>query len=383
MRVGIDGRAMSCPQVGGYKSYTTNLVKCLAEFDETNTYVIYLDRKVPEETLPGKQNCQFQVLQTPIPGRWWREQVMLPYRLVQNNMTVGHFPCNTGPTLCGAPYVVTIHDVIRFMDVPQIPRPYASSTALEMVSLLYIRFSTAQAARRAKIVITDSECSKRDIVSYLGIPADKIRVVYQAAKGLYRPVEDTEAVNACLSRYQLREDYILALGSTAPRKNSTTVMRAFAHLNRELDVRCRLVFCCDSQAAVELGKLARRLGIERRVSLLAGVSDSDLALLYNAAELFVYPSLYEGFGLPALEAMACGTPVVTSNCSSLPEVTGEAAMLVDPTDEIALSRAIDRLLGDDHLREQLKQKGLERASLFSGRRQAKEMTSAYRDAAAS
>lgn len=379
MRIGIDGRAISHPQAGGYKSYVTTLLESLANADKENSYIVYLDGDIPPDLLLNNRNFQLQIVPTRVPGRWWREQVVLPRRLARDRVTGAHFPTNTGPLLCRCPYVLTILDAMRFLDMPQLPRPYSPRTIFELLSLLYMRYFTARAARRAGCIITISQCSKRDIVNRLSIRPDTVRVIYPAPRSLYRPVDDNRLLDACRKTYELGEQFMLAFGSTAPRKNTQAVVEAYAHLGRDILSKYRLVLIASSPSAKDqLGRLVKRCGIEQRVTLLTGVPDSDLSLLYNAAEAFIFPSLYEGFGLPALEAMTCGTPVIASNVSSLPEVVGDAAVLVDPQDEVALSRAISDVLTHDGLRTQLARSGLARASLFNGQRQALDTLAVYR-----
>jgi glycosyltransferase involved in cell wall biosynthesis len=252
---------------------------------------------------------------------------------------------------------------------------------------LYSRLGTLAAVRRAAAILTVSEHSKGDIVRRFGLPPERVRVARLAPGPQFRPAE-RQAVEAFLSRHGLPAGYVLGIGSADPRKNVRALIEAYGRLPAELMARHALVVTfTHPRFRDDATALARQLGIDGRLRCLERVSNADLALLYSAAAAFVYPSLYEGFGLPPLEAMACGAPVVAADNSSLPEVLGDAAALADvgagsgdPQGSARLALAMAQVLGDDDRRARLRRLGLDRAASFSWRRCAAETAEVYRAA---
>jgi len=261
--------------------------------------------------------------------------------------------------------VFTLHDLI-FLFHPETHKPLNRW----FLTLMMPRF-----LRAADAVIAVSECTKRDAIRFYSIPEEKITVIYEGVSPRFRPA-NPEAVRAVREKYGLPERFILYVGTIEPRKNLTTLLEAFHHLLATRDLR--LVFVGKKGWLYEgFFRRLRELGLEDRVIFTGYVPDEDLPAIYSAADLFVFPSLYEGFGLPVLEAMACGTPVVCSNTSSLPEVAGDAAILVDPTDVRALAGAMERVLTDEHLRAEIYAKGLGRARQFTWAKAAQETLKVY------
>jgi glycosyltransferase involved in cell wall biosynthesis len=243
----------------------------------------------------------------------------------------------------------------------------------------------AAAARRADAVIADSECSKRDIVKHLGIDAARVRVVYLAAGAHYRPVDDTTAVRR---KYALPDKYLLYLGGFDQRKNVRVIIEAFARLPEFHAAGYRLVL-----AGVKLGedseffpspqRIARETGLSNdAIQSIGWVDGDDQPALYAGATVFLFASLYEGFGLPPLEAMACGAPVISSNASSLPEVVGDAGVLVDPHDPAAWGDAIRAVLTDGARRTAMRERGVAQSKKFSWDRVADETLAVYESVAA-
>jgi len=230
-------------------------------------------------------------------------------------------------------------------------------------------------------IITISECTKKDIVKFYKIPEDKIKVILLAPDPIYQPLSH-DIIAPILSKYGVCAPYILYVGSLEPRKNIQTLIQGFANIKKR-GLNHKLIIVGNKKW--EYSKLIRIVaesGLHNDVIFTGYLPDEDLPALYNGADLFVYPSLYEGFGLPPLEAMACGTPVITSNTSSLPEVVGNAGIKVDPQDVDQLSDAIYHVLTDENLRLSLIEKGLERSKQFSWERTATETWKVYDEVAA-
>jgi len=233
---------------------------------------------------------------------------------------------------------------------------------------------------RSDCIIAISEQTKRDIVEHLGIPADRIRVTLLAADERYRVIDDRGVIEPVLTKYGIASEYILYAGTLEPRKNVPALVRAFHALKRERHIPHRLVLAGKKGWLYdEIFAEVSTLGLDADVIFTGYVPDEDLPLLYNGASLFVYPSLYEGFGLPPLEAMACGCPVITSDISSLPEVVGDAGVMINPRSCDDLAGAIARVLEDSNLAGIMRAKGLARAATFSWDRCARETVAIYRD----
>lgn len=278
-----------------------------------------------------------------------------------------HVPYFAGPRFGRLPLVMTIHDVI-----PLLFPEYGGTTAMRF----YVRLVSGT-ARRAAVVITDSDCSRRDIEGWLGIPGDRIHVIPLAVDPRFRPVTDPEAEAAMRDRFNLPGPVIFNVGGLDVRKNLKVLIEAFAQAYPQLDPGTRLVIAGRAHSGNErlyppLEPVIRGCGLEGRVVLTGGISDDDKLTLYNLADLYVFPSLYEGFGLSPLEAMACGTPVISSDRSSLPEVVGSGGLLVEPT-PARLAAAILSVMSDERFRRELGRRALDQAASFSWQRTA-EMT---------
>jgi glycosyltransferase involved in cell wall biosynthesis len=254
---------------------------------------------------------------------------------------------------------------------------YRGSMLVRLYTLL-----VAIAAKRADMVLTDSQASKWDIVHLLDIPSEGVRVIYLAADDIYQPVLDAHRLTAIRQKYGLPESYLLYLGGFDQRKNVLTLLKAFAQLAKDsrafLGIAGRLPekgsdFFPDPRPIVQ------ELGIEERVVFTGWVPEEDKPALYSGTRALVFPSLYEGFGLPPLEALACGTPVIASNRGSLPEIVGDGGLLLEPDDVEGLATAMGKLLSDDKLRKDLREKGLAHAARFSWEKTARETLAVYRE----
>jgi glycosyltransferase involved in cell wall biosynthesis len=235
------------------------------------------------------------------------------------------------------------------------------------------------AARRAAAVITVSHAARDTIVQYLGLPAERVFVTHEAANPIYGRVNDPAKVNTIRQKYNLASNFILAIGSADPRKNITTLVHAYALLPVSLRKQYQLaIVWTHNFLAPDLAAEVEKLNLTDHLRFLTDISNEELVLLYNAATLFAFPSRYEGFGLPPLEAMACGTPVVAANNSSIPEIVGEAAVLVETENVEAIASAISRVLSDQSLQKNLSTQGSAQAACFSWTKCALETVEVYR-----
>jgi glycosyltransferase involved in cell wall biosynthesis len=230
---------------------------------------------------------------------------------------------------------------------------------------------------RADLVLADSQSTKDDLVELLGVEADRIEVVYPGVEERFHPIENQALLEEVRRRYNLPPRFILGLGTLQPRKNFVRLIEAYSLLVTRHSSLQLVIAGGKGWLYEEIFATVERLGLEKKVVFPGFVADEDLPALYNLAELFVFPSLYEGFGLPPLEAMACGTPVITSDASSLPEVVGEAGLMVEATDVEGLTQAMQRVLEDSALRERMIAKGMKQAKKFTWEQAAAKLLSLY------
>jgi glycosyltransferase involved in cell wall biosynthesis len=360
MRIGIDAHTIGQRKTGN-ETYVRNLIRELSDRrDPDLEYVFYHLEGV--ETPPWRGQSRV-VAGNPLV----RIPLSFPLALRRDRVDVAHFQY-VMPPVSPCRSVVVIHD-ISYEDHPE----YFSRVEAQRM-----KWSIRGSARRAAHVLTLSEFSKDQIVERYRVAPERVTVTPAAASSAFR-VLPPSAVDEALQRLGVRRPYVVAVGNVQPRKNLERLMRAYARLRRADRIPHELVLV--GQPAFKgsaILETARALDIEAFVKHTGYVAESDLVALYNGADVFAYPSLYEGFGLPIVEAMACGTPVITSNVTSLPEVAGEAAVLVDPQSEDDIAAALDRLANDPGRRDRLRALGAARARTFTWRRMAEETVGVYR-----
>ena len=382
MHIAIDARALSHPQPGGFKSYTTNLIRSLLDIDDTNRYTILLDRPIADDVLPVAPNAKIEIHDGER-GMWgmpFREQVRLPLRLRRGVFDLFHAPCATGPLDPGLPSVITIHDAIEFLEVGQSRIRLTTEGVKRILMPKYSRMVQRYIARRAARIITVSSHSRDDLTRVLGIEESLIRVIPIAHSPIFK-IRSAAEVDVYRHRMNLPPEFLLSMVSSSPRKNTDGLLRIYARLPESLRARFPLVMLWTHASLLpEIEALVAKLELSHFVRYLHQITDDELVLLYNAASVFVFPSLYEGFGLPVLEAMACGIPVVASNLTSVPELTGEAAQLADPTDEDVFEAALRHVLECPERRVNLRDAGLCRAGEFSWHRTARMTLDVYQEA---
>ncbi|HUR34396.1 MAG TPA: glycosyltransferase family 1 protein [Vicinamibacterales bacterium] len=352
MRIGIDARKLHDYGIG---TYIRNLLRELAHLDRVTEFVL-LSR--PEDAgVLGALGENFRPVVERAGNYSVAEQFKVPLALKREGVHLFHAPHYVLPPLVRCRSVVTIHDCIHLMFPQYLPNRAA---------LAYARRSMAMAAKRATRVLTVSESSKADIMRFFGTDASKIDVIYNAFDARFGAEPLEEDVVRVRERYQLHDEFVLYAGNVKPHKNLERLIDAF-HLVRArgLDHLKLVMIGDDISKYASLRRAVHQYQLHKYVRFLGYLPEETLAVMYRLAAVFVFPSLYEGFGLPPLEAMASGTPVVTSNVSSLPEVAGDAAQLVDPYDPDAIADGIYRVLADVDLRRELRRRGLARARQFS------------------
>jgi glycosyltransferase involved in cell wall biosynthesis len=371
LRIGIDYTA-AVRQGAGIGRYTRSLVGALPALDAENSYRLFVAARGAQGEVPRRPNLS--VRQVPLTDRetsilWQRLRLPLPIELFLGRLDLFHSPDFVLPPVLRARTVLTVHD-LSFMRVPECAHPVLREYLLRVVP---------RSVRRADLVLAVSASTQRDVVELLGVPEERVRVIHEGVDERFAPVEDADALLAVRRRYGLARPFILGLGTLQPRKNFCGLIEAFARLRERLGLEHDLVIVGGKGWLYEpIFARVRELGLEGRVRFLGFAADEDLPAIYSLASCLAYPSFYEGFGLPVLEAMACGTPVVTSRSSSLPEVAGTAAVLVDPHDVEELAVALEQVLHDQALRAELRAAGRRRAEGFTWERAARELLASYR-----
>jgi glycosyltransferase involved in cell wall biosynthesis len=371
LRIAIDAHSVGTG-LGGNESYATNLIEALAEIDAVNSYTLYVTRRAAVERFSDRWP-NFSVRATLPHTPLIRIPLTLSAELRRNPVDVLHVQF-TAPPFSPCPVVVSIHD-LSFEHLPQ---------TFKWRSRKQLRITVRRSAREAAQVIALSEYARDDIINTYGVERERVSVIPLAAAAHFRPVKDEQELQRVRQTYGIEGEYILSVGAIQPRKNLRRLVAAYASLRRARPEgnlpKLVLVGKC-AWLYDETLRSIKDLEISNSVVLTGYVPETDLPALYSGALCFVYPSYFEGFGLPPLEAMQCGTPVIVGDQTSLPEVVGDAGVLVDPFDVNDIAAAIEKVIFDSEVRAQLRVKGRERAGLFDWRETARQTLAVYQKAA--
>ncbi len=367
MRIGIDARMLGSGKGGG-ETYVRNMIQGLSVVDPDDDYTLFLNESLPEGVVPGAERMRQVVVprHSRVPN-----PVSFSLALARARVDVAHAQY-MAPWPWPVRVVVSLHDIAY----ERYPRFFDPGTVAGFRTYVPLTL------RRARMVLTLSDFCKGEIVRRYRVPPEKVAVTFCAANPIFHPLRDPTRLADVCARYGTGERFILCVGNLEPRKNLRAMIEAYVRLRRADTTRHRLVLVGRKGWLYdEIFAAARASGYADDLVFTDYVPNANLVALYNAADVFVYPSIYEGFGIPPLEAMACGTPVVCSNTSSLPEVVGDAALMVDPFDVEALAGAVARVLDDADLRAQLTARGPARAAAFSWEKTACIIAEAYQAAA--
>ena len=369
MRIVIDAQPLLEP-LAGIGRYTDSLLRTLAEIDHENHYYLYYGASFRQSraTLPHFDNLNFHPKLLRFPGKLFRlltEKLrVIPVGSFLGNYDIYHGLNYHVPRLAFSS-IVNIYD-LSFMLFPE---------CFTKKRLSDIRYKVGSSIKRAEWIITGSESTKADIVNYLKVSDEKIKVIPFGFGKHFKPLSE-EMLIPFREKYHLPGRFILFVGTIEPRKNILNLLRAFHRLN--IPDIFLVIAGGRGWLFEEIFMEVERLGLPEKVIFPGYIPETDLPLLYNSACVFVYPSLYEGFGFPPLEAMACGVPVITSNTSSLPEIVGDAGMLVNPQNPEEIADAIKSVLESDSKKRDMAGKGIERAKTFSWERCARETLKLYK-----
>jgi glycosyltransferase involved in cell wall biosynthesis len=366
MRFSVDAHAIG-RHLTGNEVYIRNLLTQFADLDKSAEFIAYLSVADADGWVP-RRFLRRHVATNP----FVRLGFDLSRRLGQDRPDLLHVQYNA-PIGCPVPLVVSVHDV-SFLDHPEYFSPLRPQQ---------LRYTVRRTIRRSARVLTGSEFSRAAIIRAYGLPDDKVVVVPNAAEQRFRPISREAAAARVAERFRIPSPFVLTVGDLQPRKNHLGLISAFAEMLRAMpSLPHHLVLAGkDSWHSSHVHRAARVSGVADRIHFTGFVSDDDLLALYNACELFVFPSFYEGFGLPVLEAMACGRAVACSNTSALPEVADAAAILFDPYSKDEATRAMLDLVLDGELRARMEKLGTHRASQFSWQKTAARTLEVYHDVA--
>ena len=364
MRIALDVHSIGMRQTGN-ETYMRNLVENLSGLDQNDMdfhYFHTLPRDAYDSRLWRGKTYRLYPHASMV-----RIPLSFPLALAANKIDLAHFQY-VAPPLCPCRTIVTIHD-ISYEFFPEYFNPRERARMKLLIPL---------SGRRAAHVLTISEYSRRQLIETYRLQEEHVSVTYLGVSEAFRRISEQAAI-ASTERFGLSRPFILGVGNVQPRKNLVRLIRAFARLRKEKSVPHDLVLVGQAAwKAHQVQEEIEKLRIGDAVKTTGYVSDEELVALYNRADLFVYPSLYEGFGLPIVEAMACGTPVVTSNVTCIPEVAGDAALTVDPLSENELGNAMLRVLDQTRLAETLREKGIARSKKFCWRTVAEQTAEIYR-----
>jgi len=365
MNIGIDSRAAVWYRGTGIGTYTYQLIKNISLLDKENKYLLFLEENLDFEL---DENFKIRKIEKYDKETFW-EEVDIPNILTDTGIEIYHVPQNG----IGLPYeknckfIITLHDVIPYK-MPETVGPQYLKIYLQEVPKI---------VPMCDAIITVSEYSKKDIAKTLGYPEEKIYVTYLAAEDIYKPMNKSFCKAKLKEKYGIEDDFILYVGGFSPRKNIKGLIQAFSIIKNKIGNFKLIILGKKGRSYYDYRDLAYNLGLKNDVLFPGFIEVENLPLFYNAAYMLVYPSFYEGFGLPPLEAMACGTPVIASSSTSIPEILKEDALYIDPKNPYDISEKMLMLIEDKKLYQNLKLKGLLRSSCYSWKKTAAETIMIY------
>ena len=358
MLIGIDASRAATAQRTGTENYSLFLIRALLKLDQRNRYRLYFNQPPASALFPPVENVEVKTM--PFPRLWTHGR--LSWEMATQPPEVLFVPAHVLPLMHPRCSVVTIHD-LGYLYYPAAYTRWAK---------WYLQWSTSYNARAAAHVIADSEATKSDLIEHCHATPGRVTVIYPGYDPDFAPVRDSVRLTAVREQYQIPSTYVISVGTLQPRKNLTRLIDALAALINQGRAIHLVIAGKKGWLYEPLFAYVQQQGLEEHLSFTGYVPQEDLPVLISGARAFVLPSLYEGFGLPVLEAMACGTPVICSNVSSLPEVAGDAAILVDPHDTAQFVQALCHVLDDDELYRELVQRGLRQVMRFSWKKCAQE-----------
>lgn len=370
MKIGIEAQRIFRKKKHGMEVVTIELIRHLQQIDKQNEYVIFVKDDTDNQCI--QETVNFKIVTVPgISYPDW-EQIHLPKAIKKEKLDLIHFTSNTASLSINIPMVLTLHDIIYMESIS------FSGTHYQNIGNLYRRFVLPRIIKKCDTIITVSKYEQERILNHFNLPKDKVEVVYNAKSDSFKKIDDANLLGEIQKKYSLPSKFILFLGNTAPKKNSKRLIHAYGIYAKKVANPLPLVIVDLSRSYIlSVLKEYDIEDIENNIIVQDYILHKDLSAVYNLATIFIYPSLRESFGLPIIEAMACGTPVITSNTSSMPEVANNAALLINPLDTEDMAEKIESLSTDNSLLQKMTTRGYERAEEFSWSKTAKDVMSIY------
>ena len=374
MKIGIEGQRLYRKKKHGMDMVALELIKNLQLIDKENQYVIFVKPDEDNTCIPAAPN--FKIIELgggPYPT--W-EQFALPRAAKKQGCDMLHCTSNTGPIWSKVPLITILHDIIYLESVSIFKK---GGTWYQKIGNMYRRWVVPPVVKKSKRVSTVSNFEKNRIKNFMGL-GDNLVTVYNGVGTHFQKITDQKVLQAAKEKYKLPDKFLFFLGNTDPKKNTPNVLKAFADFNAASSIKYKLVMLDYEENALQ--KILADIGhpeIREDIYLTGYVVNTDLPAIINQCDVFLYPSLRESFGIPILEGMACGVPVITSNTSSMPEIAGDAAEIVDPFKPEEITEAINKILNDQQYRTELCNKGIERARKFSWKNMALDYLKLYQE----
>jgi glycosyltransferase involved in cell wall biosynthesis len=373
MKIGIEAQRIFRKKKHGMDIVALELIRNLQELDHENQYYIFVKDDEDNNVIKESKNVKIVTIKGG-PYPYW-EQVLLTKAVKEHGVELLHCTSNTAPLNLSIPLVVTVHDIIYLEKWN-----FTKGTLYQIVGNLYRRWNVPPVVRKSSMIITVSDFERKRIKEHFGLNDDQVRTVYNGVGEHFKRVSDTATLASIKQKYALPDNFVFYLGNTDPKKNITGVMRTLSFLRKQNKLNFQLLMLDIDREF--LHRIADQIGdpeILSYISFCGYVPNNELPAIYSMARLFLYPSLRESFGIPILEAMACGVPVVTSETSSMPEVAGNAALFANPNNPEEIAEKVMLLLEDPSLANDLILKGLLRSRQFSWKNNAVETLNLYRE----
>lgn len=380
MKIGIEGQRLFRVKKHGMDMVALELVRNLQEIDNLNEYYIFIKPDEDDQVL--KATANFHIVRLEGGAYPWWEQVALPRAARDAGCDLLHCTSNTAPAFCDLPLIITLHDII-YLENSYLKILQGSGTAYQKFGNIYRRIIVPRVIRKSKAVITVSEFERKRIGDFFSMSGDpRLTAIYNGVGTHFKPVTDRNILDRVKQKYHLPDRFFFFLGNTDPKKNTRGTLTAFSAYLKQTGEKVKLVMLDYDREA--LAQLVTEIGdrtLTDHIVLTGYVNNIDLPALYSQCELFLYPSLRESFGIPILEAMACGVPVITGNTSSMPEIAGDAALLINPHHPEEITQGMIRLTTDQSLRQRFTDLGQVRAAAFSWRKMAENVLRLYQTVA--
>lgn len=374
MKIGIEGQRLYRKKKHGMDMVALELIKNLQQIDCQNEYVVFVSPDEDRGCIPAAPNFKIVELKGGFYPFW--EQFALPKAAYKEGCELLHCTSNTGPLRCKVPLIITLHDIIYLESISLLKK---GGTWYQKFGNMYRRWVVPAVAKQSQKVVTVSEFEKERISNFMGLKNNLV-AVYNGVGSHFQKISDDTMLHDAKIKYHLPDNFLFFLGNTDPKKNTPNVLKAFADFNAASEVKYKLVMLdYEENALMQVLSDIGHTEIRNDIVMTGYVPNAVLPAIINQCKVFLYPSLRESFGIPILEGMACGVPVITSNTSSMPEIAGDAALLVDPSKPEQIAEAITRILNDDNLRDELCDKGMKQAAGFSWKIMAENYLKLYKE----